>query len=573
MTCEIPVAVSMPRPLAVRVETCSGLPGDPGADGDDGERGSRWWAEDEATPTPESVPDPLPGDMFLFTSGEVRRFNGSSWVLAADLRGPAGAGNISTVNGDAGPDVVLTPEDLGILPDRLYVSAADHGVVGDGVADDHAAMVTAIAAAVGTRLVLDSGPVVSLSAPLALPSNIHLDLNGRTLLRAYNGSPDADGTAVLRMRNVERVTISNGVIDGNGDNFPNGTSGYNLTAGFGVDSLTYRDVTFRHVIDNHAIDLTDATNVRILDCNFLGFRNNPGQRDFSEAIQIDPNGVSGTGATNRDWLVSGNTFGPSDVDPVGWGHWPAGIGNHADLAETVSERFRIVNNHFEGCSFSAVRIHCFKDVAVSNNVFVDCRYGVWANPASSSADPSLDIARNYGIVISDNVCTGGNKLAILDWTDNFTVSGNVIREPSEYGLHLRFCRAGAVTGNQIYRSTGHGIMVNESGFSAYARAGHTCDITLTGNQIKYAGSSGMRIEGLRRPIIGNNLLIAGSYNNNNASCIALIDVSGALVIGNYNSQSTSPNQDTYGLRGTGTTSNVTSVGNKLSGSVADEDIP
>lgn len=565
--------------MSVRVETCSGLrglPGQDGSDGSDGQRGSRWWFADTSTPTPDDVPDPIEGDVFLFPDGDIYRFDGATWTLFGNLEGPPGAGNISTVNGDAGPDVVLDREDIGIPEHRLYISAQDFGVVGDGTTNDRDALMGAIEAAapLGARVVLDAGPVVALGSPLPFLSGTHLDLNGRTLLRAYDGAPDGDGTAVIRMRSISNVVIENGVIDGNGDNFPNGLNGYNLTAGFDLNNITYRGVTFRHVIDNHAIDLTDATNIRILDCNFFGFRHNPGRRDFAEAIQIDPNGLSGTGGTNRNWLIRGCTFGPSDIDPANWGPFGGGVGNHAALETSVTENLRIVNNHFEGMGSSGIRLHGMSRVTVADNTFRNCRFAIWSQPNSGYADPSVDEARGYGIIVTGNTIEAPAESAYrgiqLNWADNFTVSGNVI-DGTQHAIQLRFCRAGTVSGNSVAWTRSHGMLVNETGYdTALQLLGHTCDIVFTGNQVKYAGSSGIFLQGPRRCMITGNSLMAGSQNTASPA-IMLDQANSSLVTGNFNARSTSPNQDTWGLFNSGSSGPRSNV-NWFSGSEGDESL-
>lgn len=460
------------------------------------------------------------------------------------------------------------------LTDRLYISARDYGVIGDGVADDHAAMTLALSVAIGSKLVLDSGPLVRVSAPISVPSDTRLDLNGRTLVRAYDGSPDGDGTAVIRMRDVRNVTIENGFIDGNGDEFPNGSTGYNLTAGFGVTDITYRSVTFRHVINNHAIDLTDSDNVRILDCNFYGFRN-VAARAFSEAIQIDPNGVSGTGGTNRNWLVQGCTFGASDIDPVSWGPYGGGIGNHAAHQTSVTERIRITHNLFQGMTVNAVRLHAMSRVTVTDNNFVDCALGIVSEPNSGFPDPSADAARGYGVVITGNTfeseLDAGHRGIRLDWTDSFAITGNTFLG-GHHAMQLRFCRAGTVSGNSITYTASHGLLVNESGYgAALPNLGHTCDIVLTGNQIKYAGASGIFLQGARRCLVSGNTLMAGSQITVSAA-VTLDRANSTTVNGNFNSQSVSPNQDSWGLLNMNSSPGIVSQINRWSGANGGESL-
>ncbi|RDG37971.1 hypothetical protein [Streptomyces corynorhini] len=97
-----------------------GLPGDPGA---------HWYF---GTGEPEdSDLTPVAGDLYVDTSnGNLYSYTGTEWLYQTGLRGPegpAGTGNVESVNGKTG-DIVLTATDVGAIP------AASKGAAG-GVPD------------------------------------------------------------------------------------------------------------------------------------------------------------------------------------------------------------------------------------------------------------------------------------------------------------------------------------------------------------------------------------------------------------------------------------------------------
>lgn len=547
------------------------------------DRPSRWWGETPSLPSHTDVPDPRPGDMFVYDTGDLWTYDGSNWVQVGNIRGPAGAGNVSSVNGNPGPAVVLTPADLGLqnavlsvngkpgpsvtitptdlglFDDRLYVSGREYGIVGNNTTDDSDALQTAIddAASMRRKLVIDSvGRTLRIGKPIHLPSNAHIDFNGVTLSRAYN--TNTLGTAILQMRNVENITLENGTLYGNGDQFPNGTSGYNLCAGFAVDRITWRNMKFRHVIDNHSIDLTDATNIRILDCDFLGFKHN-GNRAFSESIQVDPNGINNNwAALNSKWLVQGCYFGPSDTNPGSWGPPGGGIGDHADRQSTQSGQMRITGNTFDGCSYVSVRLFKFADVTVDGNNFLDVNCAVRSNPATDGVTSAND-SRGYRFAITNNTMTGpetadASDLIQLSWADNVTVSGNVIQGGAA-GIHARFCRVLAITGNTVTYSWNQGIVVNETGYAGFELQGHTADVTISGNVVKYSGLAGIESAGTRRLSLTGNVVTAPRMRTEGPA-YRLADANIAVITGNINTQSTSPRPATEGLERAGGQTNV-----------------
>jgi len=102
---------------------------------------------------------------------------------------------------------------VGVLKKRAWL-ASDHGVVGDGVANDGPAlnMLLIDAAAAGARVLLAQNSVLSIRTRVFVPSNTRLDGQSATLRNDMTASP---GDIVLQINNVSNVLIENLNIDGN----------------------------------------------------------------------------------------------------------------------------------------------------------------------------------------------------------------------------------------------------------------------------------------------------------------------------------------------------------------------
>lgn len=88
-----------------------------GATGLTGAAGATWYSGNGVP----SAGTGLDGDYYLNTSttsgtGDVYRKAAGTWSINTNIRGLPGAGNIVTVNGDAGPNVVISYATLGVIP-------------------------------------------------------------------------------------------------------------------------------------------------------------------------------------------------------------------------------------------------------------------------------------------------------------------------------------------------------------------------------------------------------------------------------------------------------------------------
>ena len=108
---------------------------------------------------------------------------------------------------------------LGAVPaDPDVVNAADHGAIGDGVADDAAAIQSAIREAVGGTCVIPPG-AFRLAAPIDVPGRTRIEAYGARLLHHAPG----DYTPAIRIAGVADVRVRGLEIDGRKADYPAAT--------------------------------------------------------------------------------------------------------------------------------------------------------------------------------------------------------------------------------------------------------------------------------------------------------------------------------------------------------------
>ncbi|GGB10728.1 pectate lyase [Macrococcus hajekii] len=145
--------------------------------------------------------------------------------------------------------------------------------------------------------------------------------------------------------------------------------------------IKIEDVTFKNVVGGHAIDACGLDGFHVKNCHFLGFRDDSGKRQFSEAIQIDlqlkdsfPKFGYYDGTPTKNVIIEGCYFGNSGESMMQ--PWNRAIGSHASQYDIYYENIFIENNTFEGMGDYAVTLLKSKTVHVTGNKFYNCAGGV-----------------------------------------------------------------------------------------------------------------------------------------------------------------------------------------------------
>lgn len=145
--------------------------------------------------------------------------------------------------------------------------------------------------------------------------------------------------------------------------------------------IAIKDVTFKNVVQGHAIDACGIDGFKVSGCKFLGFRDDNGKRSFSEAIQLDlqlkdsfPKFGEYDGTVTKNVIIEDCYFGNSD-DPL-MKPWNRAIGSHASTYEIYYENITIRNNTFDKTGDYALTFLKSKVLHIHNNIFNDCNGGI-----------------------------------------------------------------------------------------------------------------------------------------------------------------------------------------------------
>ena len=177
------------------------------------------------------------------------------------------------------------------------VSVKDFGAVGDGVADDTAAIQAAIdyAATIGGQSIGFGGRTYKTTGPIIVKDDVGLDLQGGTIVAVLSGANDYG----VRLRN--RSAIRNGAIDVQSSGSPSSSAGYHAPIVIGPfygDGGTVASPSVDEGVTGWSVrDLKLSTNATGKVCiQVLGGANN----GIIEGIET-PSSATLAGVVHLDW--------------------------------------------------------------------------------------------------------------------------------------------------------------------------------------------------------------------------------------------------------------------------------
>ncbi|MFH8793856.1 right-handed parallel beta-helix repeat-containing protein [Streptomyces sp. NPDC017941] len=417
------------------------------------------------------------------------------------------------------------------------VTVTSYGALGDGRTDDAPAIqaaLTALKSLGGGWVIVPPGNYLLATLPLRIYRNTRLTL--------LPGARFVRGTAETVIVNGDQgqgfggytghgnILIEGGVWDCQGTAPGLTASAMCISIGHARD-LTIRDLEIRDVSGYHAIEFNSTKRATIDNCRFLGYRD-PGQRDFSEAVQIDLAKSSGVfGAFGpydhtpcEDITIRNCYFGASGTS--GTTAWPRGIGSHSATITRWHRRIKVTECSFEGITQYGVSAYNWEDSAIMGNTFDGCGSGVRLRTVILSDtedtktpdgtqtgasqdmrnltvtgntfrqgggydDPIVALGEASGLILNLTVTgntidgsTGGQNGIRLQRASRATVSSNVVTNTAGTGISLGVSGNLIVSGNEIWGINGNGLTFT------------TCDhSTASGNQIREPGASGILVTG------------------------------------------------------------------------------
>lgn len=344
---------------------------------------------------------------------------------------------------------------------NTFMSVKQFGAIGDGVADDTAAIQAALNAALAVDF---GGPgfVYKISGALTVQSGAYLTGRGATIRQTTNV------TSIFNVSNRSNVTIEGFVFDDTGAGYVENDSNPHAPI------FATANAQFITIVENK------FTNVTYAAIRFAG--------------------------TSKDIIVRTNTI----VGP-GAGTIPSGsnLRCYGVLFDVGASRVLIDGNNITATTHG-IRLEQVSDVSCVNNLIHNitgqhgfyigagcARMNIAANTIFNIALQGVKVQAGNGlpdvvdISITDNVIfnTGAQGIAVNigdpgtqpDRHRNINIVGNTINDAGNSGIDVRFCVQAIVASNVIKTCAFNGIL-----FSACT------NLLVEGNVIQDCGLSGMR---------------------------------------------------------------------------------
>ncbi|MEV7086944.1 right-handed parallel beta-helix repeat-containing protein [Streptomyces sp. NPDC093085] len=393
------------------------------------------------------------------------------------------------------------------------------GAVGDGVADDTAAIQSALDAAYaagGGTVFFPPGRTYNVATFMVCRANTTVVAHGATIrsvhattgcFRNFYGDdsfPAYGGHSHIRVYggtwdgNARRAADGSGVVTGT----------TNIMTFIHCSDILVKDATFRDCSGAHGVEVNAVSGARIVDCRFEGFADNTADRSrlTSEAVQIDiaRSGSSSIGDFDstacRDIQVTGCWFGPS----ARLGDWGRAVGTHAGAVGSYYDRITVRDCEITGAYESGILAMHWRSSVISGNR-ISGTGGAGIRAASATSVP-----QDYrALTITDNIieapgADAGIRVAGLPaalWND-VVIRGNTVRAGGGYGVRTDYAPGAVIEGNRVSGTAGGGILAQ--------RGDRT---TVTGNSVTSAGSNGINIAGCSGAVVSGNLIDATTANH------------------------------------------------------------
>lgn len=522
-----------------------GPPGEAGADGQDGTDGinGRSVLSGSVAPTTEGAD----GDFYINTSTwEIYGPKDGSWGDPTSLIGPEGP---QGPQGEQGPPG--EPGQDGLSLEKFYDVMA-YGAVGDGISDDTAAIQQALddCAAAGGGTVYLPAKTFSISSRLAIGANTVVWAYGATISRAsgplicnFKGSDLFSG-----YEGNGNIHLLGGTWNHNGTQHTSASNAINFVH---AENIVVKDVTVLDVYSSHGLEFNAIRNGLAENCKFYGFID-PGNRSFSEAIQIDV-AVSGSasighfdGTHCENITIRGCVMGPNPI--TGTGPYGRLVGSHT-VSNGLHRRITVENCLVESSLDHGICGYGWGDVKISRNrVFNAGQSGIRVEAITGQQTSSVTISNNTvesstiqgiyvagetsdlpptAVLVSNNTVrniTVGNTNAIrVDGSLEPIVEGNQTNVISGTALYVKGSPNALVRGNMIVDTGSNGINTDSSHGSS-----------ITGNTIKDCSSYAIVSSGASDLHISDNVIVGAGRNGTTPGAIR-ISTSGsdrAFITGN-----------------------------------------
>lgn len=262
-----------------------------------------------------------------------------------------------------------------LIVENDTINVKQFGAKGNGIIDDTESIENCFKYKGNNyiKIIFNKNEIYLVKGTLHLYSNSEIILNNciikassRLLILNNKESIKKIGYGAL-----QNITIKNGIFNGNKLGILFGLlHGENIY----IENIKFLDCS----LASHIFDLGGCKNVNIINCNFIGSYINDSLSDkyFNELIQIDyANQVAlpywgESDEYQFDDLPTINVLIERCCFEIGNGnHYPNAIGTHAVYGVKAIDNIHIVNNIFNGCTYSNIRFPRVKNLVVEKNIF------------------------------------------------------------------------------------------------------------------------------------------------------------------------------------------------------------
>lgn len=447
-----------------------------------------------------------------------------------------------------------------------HVSVLDFGAVGDGVADDTAAIQAAVdqVAELGGGVVLIPSGIYGVSAAgahtgIQLKTGVYLSMYGAKIKAISSNQPS------YRLINIEQVSncgVFGGEIQGDrATNTATGEHGHCLHMILDCTNITIKDVMVRDGFGDGIYIGRQCSDVLVLNCTVTNNRRNNISVVTASNVIIDGCDISNANGTLPECGI--------DIEP-----------NSTDLpsSNVVITNCNIFGNNKDGIGYPAPPPTPLIESSVISNchIYNNGRHGILASYIKVLEVTNCVIRNNGGDGISDSAALAtllnfnGNAIydntgsGLFGFASNTIITNNQIKGSGQWGVHWQNGNHVTISGNLISDSGQDGIY--------YERAYNS---SIVGNTIKNSQKHGILVTGTstssatrsrKVTISGNNVAFSGLLADNTYSGIYLDTYANTCTVtGNTIAAGTSGNLPQYAIYAADATVNVS--GNQTDGAV------
>jgi parallel beta-helix repeat protein len=395
----------------------------------------------------------------------------------------------------------------------------DYGAVGDGVADDSAAIQAAITdlTASGGTLFFPNG-TYKIESTVTLASNVSLIANTNAALTL-----DVAEVGLQIPASATNITISGFTISGTFSRAISSALSDTCT-NIKIIGNTISGATLVGAGYTSGIFLLGASDCLVKE-NTLSGNGMGGIADFSADIAFYAPNATSTGSRNRvldntcksttvkyhitafnidNCLIDGNYCSgaqTSSANNDGYGIVVYDTASYT-LPYTLTNFNTISNNTVTGTEGTGIYV-----VSTSNTTVTGNTVSYVATVQNDTTLPVGGIVINGGFssqntVVGNTVSSSGKDGIVSSANLTTTISGNTVTASAQHGIHLRGANQSiTVTGNTVSGNTERGI---------YDDATAKTYITISGNTFNSNTESGIDINGMTQSVVSNNV---SSSNN------------------------------------------------------------